>query len=189
MTDGAPSNRLSVTSWIVLALTIVLSVLGFSWYGASWEARQRFLADVIGRLHGPVTVRFYLQPALALLAAWKDGVRDARSGHKAFFWTALWDPSQERGRLREGLRATSHMALIGFVMEGIYQWRVFDQFYPGEAVMMVLLLAIIPYFVFRWVIEHVARRWFKPTAIVAIDAAREAEVAPASSRRAATKGE
>jgi hypothetical protein len=37
---------------------------------------------------------------------------------------------------------------------------VLDQFYPGEAVVMVLLLAILPYFVFRWIVERVARRWF-----------------------------
>jgi len=28
---------------------------------------------------------------------------------------------------------------------------------------MVLLLAVIPYFIFRWVVEHVARWWFSRT--------------------------
>ena len=35
--------------------------------------------------------------------------------------------------------------------------KVFDRFYPVEAVMMVLLLALLPYFVLRWIVEHVAR--------------------------------
>ena len=50
------------------------------------------------------------------------------------------------------------MALIGFGMDTIYQFKVLDRFYPVEAVMM--LLAVIPYFVFRWIVEHVARWWF-----------------------------
>jgi hypothetical protein len=94
------------------------------------------------------------------VAALHDGINDARSGHKTFFWTTLWDPSQKRGRLREGLIATSRMALIGFGLDAIYQFKALDRFFPAEAVMMVLLLAIIPYFIFRWIVEHMVRRWF-----------------------------
>jgi hypothetical protein len=45
-------------------------------------------------------------------------------------------------------------------MDAIYQFKVFDRFYPVEALMMALLLAVIPYFIFRWIIEYVARWWF-----------------------------
>ena len=60
----------------------------------------------------------------------------------------------------EGLISTSRMALIGFGMDTIYQFKELDRFYPVEAVTMVLLLAVIPYFVLRWIVEHVARWWF-----------------------------
>jgi hypothetical protein len=73
------------------------------------------------------------------------------------FWTALLDPTQPRGRLREGLMSTSQMALIGLAMDMVYQFKVFDRFYPVEAAMMVLLLAVLPYFVLRGLVEHVAR--------------------------------
>jgi hypothetical protein len=151
-------------TWAVVAITVVLIALGVAWYGVSWQVNERFWSDVFGRLHGPMTIRFYLQPALAFVAALKDGIKDARVGHKAFFWTALWDPTQQRGRLREGLIATSQMALIGFAMDTIYQFKEFDRFYHAEAVMMVLLLAVFPYFVFRWLVEHVARWWLAPRA-------------------------
>lgn len=71
----------------------------------------------------------------------------------------LWNPSQPRGRLREGLISTSQMALVGFAIDAIYQFKVFDRFYPAEAVMVVLLLAVIPYFVLRGLVETVARWW------------------------------
>ena len=86
--------------------------------------------------------------------------RKINNEEETFFWTALWDPKQERGRLREGLISTSRMALIGFGMDTIYQFKVLFRFCPVEAVTMVLLLAVIPYFVFRWIVEHVARWWF-----------------------------
>jgi hypothetical protein len=48
-------------------------------------------------------------------------------------------------------------------MDTVYQFRVFGRFYPVEAVVMVLLLAILPYFIFRWIVEHVARWWLPRT--------------------------
>jgi hypothetical protein len=159
MKESAPSRLSLAMTWAAVAITGVLVVLGVARYGVSWEVHERFWSDVFGRLQGPMTLRFYLQPTLAFVAALKDGVKDARFGHKSFFWTALWDPTQPRGRLREGLTATSQMMLIGLTIDAIYQFKVFDRFYPVEAVMMVLLLAVIPYFVFRWLVEHVARWW------------------------------
>jgi hypothetical protein len=163
---GDAPSRLSIAMmWTAVAITALLFVLGFAWYGTSWQVRERFWSDIFGRLGGPMTLRFFLQPTLACVAALKDGVKDARSGHKAFFWSTLSDPTEQRGRLREGLMATSQMMLIGLAMDTVYQFRVLDRFYPVEAVLMVLLLAVIPYFVFRWVVEHVARWWFSHTPV------------------------
>ena len=164
VTRDAPFRLSLAMAWTALVLMIVLVVVGVAWYGVSWRVQERFWADVFGRLSGPMTIRFYLQPTLALVAALKDGIRDARFGHKAFFWTAREDPALTRGRLREGLIATSQMVLIGLAMDTIYQFRQFDRFHPVEAVLMVLLLAVIPYFLFRWIVERVARRWVVPVA-------------------------
>jgi hypothetical protein len=41
------------------------------------------------------------------------------------------------------------VVLLGLSMDAIYQFRVFDRFYPVEALMMAVLLAVIPYFVLR----------------------------------------
>ncbi len=49
-----------------------------------------------------MTFRFYLQPAMALLAAIPDGIRDARAGHKPLFGRRLGlernDPTPEGRR-------------------------------------------------------------------------------------------
>lgn len=163
--SSAPPSKLAVAlTWTVVLVSVLFVIIGVTRYGVTWQVHQRFWSDIFGRLHGPMTFRFFLQPIMALIAALHDGVRDVRSGHKAFFWTALWDSTQERGRLRQGLIATSRIALLGLGMDALYQVKVFDRFYPVEAVMMALLLAVIPYFVLRWIVEWVARTWRRQVA-------------------------
>ncbi len=159
MTAAAPSKLVRAMTWLVVAISAVLLVLGISWYGLSMEVHQRFWADIADRLHGPMTFRFFLQPTMAFIAALIDGIRDARFGHKSFFWSANRDSTLHAGRLREGMISTARVALLGLSMDAIYQFKVFDRFYPVEALMMAILLAVIPYFIFRWIVEYVARWW------------------------------
>ncbi|WP_291153784.1 hypothetical protein [Hyphomicrobium sp.] len=158
MARSAPIPLEQAMTWVVVALALALVGWGFFKHGLSTEVHQRFWADIFGRTDGPMTFRFFLQPTMAAIAAVHDGLRDARSGHKAFFWTALWDPSQPAGRLREGLTATARIMLLGIAMDVLYQHQVFDRFYPAEAVMIAILLAVVPYFIVRWLVELVARR-------------------------------
>jgi hypothetical protein len=156
MNDGAPSALASATTWFALVLTCVLLALGAYWYGFSLEVHHRFWSDIADRVQGPMTFRFYLQPTMALIAAIPAGINDARNGRSAF----------SRGRLREGLIATARIVLLGLSMDVIYQYKVLDHFYPAEAAIMAILLAVIPYFIFRWLVEQVAVWWQarKPTA-------------------------
>lgn len=160
MVAGESSRSSRILTWIVIALSVVLLALGVYWYGWSPEVRGRFWADMFGRTEGPMTFRFVLQPIMAAIAALHDGVGDARSGHRYFFWSALRHPGRQAGRLREGLISTSRIVLLGISIDVIYQFKVFGAFYPVEALTIAILLAVIPYFVFRWLVEFVARRWF-----------------------------
>ena len=146
-------------TWLVIVLSAVLIVWGVAEYGWSLEVHQRFWDDIRGRWDGPMTFRYYLQPTMAAIAALHDGIRDARLGHRSFFWTALWDHTQRAGRLRQGLHSVSRIVLLGISMDVIYQHKALHRFYPVEAVMIAILLAVLPYFVFRWIVERVARWW------------------------------
>jgi hypothetical protein len=157
MIAAGPSTLQRLTLWLALALTAVLLALGIAWYGFSLQVHQRFWSDIFGRVSGPMTFRFFLQPTMALIAAIPDGLRDAREGHAHFFWTSRSDEALKRGRLREGLYATARILLLGLSMDLIYQYRVFDHFYPVEAVLFAIVLAVIPYFIWRWLVERIAR--------------------------------
>jgi hypothetical protein len=143
-------------TWFALALTVVLLILGIYWYGFSLDVHKRFWNDIFDRFGGPMTFRVFLQPIMGLIAAVPDGIRDARQGHSAFFWTGHGDPTVKHGRLREGLMATARIMLLGQSIDAIYQYRVLDQFYPVEAVLFALVLCVIPYFFWRWLVERIA---------------------------------
>jgi hypothetical protein len=144
---------------LAVALLIALSLLGLIWYGFSAEVHQRIWRDILDRPGGPMTFRFILQPAMAFIAALHDGIKDARTGRSPYFWTVLTNAAKRGGRLREGLISIGRIILLGLGMDAIYQATVLKTFYPGEAVIVAILLAFVPYLLLRGPVERVARWW------------------------------
>jgi hypothetical protein len=146
-------------AWLVAALTAGFVSYGLVRHGLSWETQTRLWRDVVDRSHGPMTFRFILQPTMAALAALNDGIGDARRGREPYLRTILHDRARRGARLSEGLVSIARIILIGFAMDAIYQWRVLATFYPGEAVVITLILAVIPYLILRGPIDRIARWW------------------------------
>ncbi len=153
------SKAARVMAWLVVLLTAGFLVFGVLRNGVSWETQERLWSDVIDRSNGPMTFRFFLQPIMAAIAALHDGLKDARSANDPYLRTILLDPAKRTARLGEGLFSTARIILLGFAMDAIYQWRVFDSFFPVEAVIITLILAVLPYLILRGLITRIARRW------------------------------
>lgn len=117
--------------------------------------------DLLARPGGPMSFRFALQPAMAILFAIRDGIKDARTGRSPYFWTVLHIPEKRGPRLREGLHATVRIIFLGLVMDAIYQFIVLRKFYPVEAIVVALTLAFVPYFLVRGPVDRIARWWQK----------------------------
>ena len=115
------------------------------------DTLTRIWEHLVGRLTGPLTLRLFLQPAMATLFAVRDGVRDARAGRTPFLLTILGHPDERRRLIREGLGAIGKLVVI-------------RRIYPGEAIDVALLLAIVPYFVLRGPVNRIARAWVRPSA-------------------------
>lgn len=160
VSTASPGYTARILAWLAVGLTVAFILLGAFWYGFSSEVHQRIWQDIANRPGGPMTFRFVLQPAMATLAALHDGIQDARTGRAPYFWTVLSNPEKRIGRLREGIIAIARIILLGFAMDAIYQWRVLGTFYPGEAVIITLILAVLPYFILRGPIERIAHWWF-----------------------------
>lgn len=122
------------------------------------ELLSRLWADLIARPGGPFEVRLVLQPLVAALLALHDGVVDARTGRPPYFRTLLHDPGRRRERLREGVKATLRVVLLGVALDAVYQFKVHGTVYPGEAIGIALLLGFVPYLLVRGPADRIARR-------------------------------
>ena len=161
MTDS-PSKSAILQAQIALLLLVGLLALGVAWYGITDESLGRLWTDILDRPGGPMTFRFILQPAMAIIAALRDGVRDARLGRRPYVWALIHgvrDPQGRGGRLWEGIISTARILILGVVMDIIYQWKVLDTFYPGQSAVIAILLAFIPYLLLRGPFERIAHFW------------------------------
>lgn len=155
MTDADP-QKLGLLARLVIGVAIILIVAGAVWHGITVSTVERFWHDLVERPDGPMRFRFVLQPMMAVIAAIHDGLKDARAGRPPYFMTMLRNPPERVGRLREGLNATARIILLGLAMDVIYQAVVLRTFYPNEALVVALLLAFVPYVIFRGL---VVRAW------------------------------
>ncbi len=160
MTETPTKTQIRLAQAAV-ALMIAFILLGAVWYGFSAEVRERVWRQLAERPGGPMTFRFILQPCMAALAALRDGVKDARTGRKPYAQALLTDAEERGGRLAEGFIATARVILLGLVMDTVYQLVVLKTFYPGEAVIVALALAFVPYLLLRGPIERIARLWLR----------------------------
>jgi hypothetical protein len=158
MTEDVSKSKLFLAR-LVVVLMVAFVVVGLAQYGFSAEVRARIWQNLLERAGGPMTFRFILQPIMAAIAAFLDGVKDARTGRAPFLETVLFNPAKRAGRLQEALIATARIILLGLVMDAIYQFIEFKTFHPAEAVIIALLLAFVPYVALRGIISRIARWW------------------------------
>jgi hypothetical protein len=122
----------------------------------------RLFNDVLGRLDGPLHFRFFLQPAMAIFFAIRDGLRDAREGRPAYFWSLFTEPGVRRDLLRDGWKSISKVFIIAAVLDVIYQIIVLRWFYPFETLLVAVFLALVPYLLVRGPVNRIKRGLQKP---------------------------
>jgi len=163
VTEAIPRSKL-LFARVVVGLMAAFSLGGILWYGLAPETLARVWQNLADRPDGPMLFRYFLQPTMATIMAVLGGMKDARLGRAPFLQTVLTRPAERAGRLNEAMVDTSRIMLLGLIMDSVYQYIEFDAFHPGEAVIITLLLAFLPYLLLRGPIARVARRWVGPGA-------------------------
>jgi hypothetical protein len=139
----------SSMNWITIAWTLVAS-----------EAMEEILTHLwkvlVGQLHGPLAFRLILQPSVAVILAIRAGLGDARAGRPAYFWAVLMDLDHRKDLLREGWKDVGKIFVLAVVLDVICQLIVFRWLYPGEALLVASVLAILPYLVVRGPVNRIA---------------------------------
>jgi len=126
------------------------------------ESFTRLWNDLISRIGGPMSFRLLLQPAMAMIFAIRDGLKDAREGRPAYFYSLFTDPENRRTRLREAFKAVSRVFILAIVMDLIYQLIVLRWFYPLQALIVAFVLAFLPYILLRGPVNRIARFLKRP---------------------------
>jgi hypothetical protein len=123
---------------------------------------QEFFAQVwemlIGRVGGPLTLRLLVQPTVAAIFAIRAGLRDAREGRAPYFFWAVFTNRARRPELfRLAWRDVGKVFLAAFALDVIYELKVYRWVYPGQALIVALVLAIVPYLIIRGPVTRIAR--------------------------------
>lgn len=127
------------------------------------EWLSRIIDNLIDRVTGPMKFRLVLQPLMAIIFAVRSGLKDARNGRPAYFWGIFTDPQDRKEMLRDGWKSVGRVFILAIIIDAVYQIVELRWFYPLEAFLVAIVLAIIPYLLIRGPINRIARHKVKRT--------------------------
>lgn len=110
---------------------------------------SRIFENLAGRVSGPMKFRLVMQPLMAIIFAILDGRKDALEGRAPYFWALFTSPGRRRDMLRSGWKSVGKIFVIALVLDAVYQYIELTWFYPGEAMVVAFILAIVPYVLLR----------------------------------------
>lgn len=122
------------------------------------DTLARMFDNLVGRVSGPMHFRVFLQPLMAAIFAFRDGRKDARERRTPYFEALFTDPERRSTLLRSGWKSVGKVFIFALALDAAYQFWVIRWFYPGEALLVALILAIIPYVVLRGLVDRLAPR-------------------------------
>ena len=119
-----------------------------------WE---RVGTQLIARVSGPMKFRLVLQPCMAAFFAIRSGLADAKAGKSPYFWSIVYDPKQREDLLKDGWKSVGRVIILAVVLDVVYQIIEIHFVYPGEAIIVAFILALLPYLVLRGLTTRIAR--------------------------------
>ncbi len=122
------------------------------------DISARILGNLADRLSGPLHLRVFMQPLMAILFAVRDGRRDARNGDVPYFWALFTQTNHRLYLLRSGWKSVSKVFIIALLLDAVYQYIQLRWFWPGEALIVALVLAIFPYILLRGAVNRLTSR-------------------------------
>jgi hypothetical protein len=112
---------------------------------------------LLERAWGPMTFRLIVQPVVAAFLAVQAGTRDGREGRAPFGWAIVADRARRPDLLREGSQDLAKLFILALALDAIYQLFVLRWVYPGQALLVATLLAIVPYCLARGLVTRIVR--------------------------------
>lgn len=129
------------------------------------EMWTRVGEQLMARVSGPMHFRLILQPGMAAFFAIIAGLRDARMGKPPYFWSLVTDPGHRKEMLEDGWKSIGRVFILALVLDAIYQGIVLHFFYLGEAIIVAIVLAIVPYLILRGIVTRLAQKRLGPSRV------------------------
>ena len=95
---------------------------------------------------------------MASIFAIRSGLKDAKAGNPPYFWTLLSDPAQRAAMIKDGWKSVGKVFLLALALDVVYQIIVERFVYPGEALIVAFVLAIVPYLILRGLVTRLMSR-------------------------------
>jgi hypothetical protein len=116
----------------------------------------RIAHNMVERVTGPMKFRLLLQPAMATFFAIRGGLQDAKECKPPYFWGLFTDKGERESMLKDGWKSIGKVFILAIVLDVVYQliehrWTV----YPGEAILVAIILAIVPYLLIRGPVNRI----------------------------------
>ncbi len=116
----------------------------------------RVAHNMVERVTGPMKFRLFLQPAMATFFAIRGGLQDTKECKPPYFWGLFTDKGEREAMLENGWKHVGKVFILAIVLDVVYQliehrWTV----YPGEAVLVAIILAIVPYLLIRGPVNRI----------------------------------
>lgn len=115
--------------------------------------------ELVGRLDGPLHFRFLLQPLVAAIIGYRDGVRDAKAGTPPFF-ALLTQVGREQRKVmfHDAWSSIGKVFILAFVLDCTFQYLAYKSIGILAAAVIAASLAIIPYLLFRGLVNRMISR-------------------------------
>lgn len=117
----------------------------------------RIVDNLLDRVSGPMKFRLILQPLMAIIFAVRSGLKDSKEGRPAYFWAIFTDSRNRKEMLQDGWKSVGRIFVLAIIIDAIYQIIELHWFYPFEAFIVAIVLAIIPYLLIRGPVNRAAR--------------------------------
>ena len=114
-----------------------------------------FVERLLGRIDGPMGLRFCLQPIMAAMLAIRDGWADVKAGHAPYFLSLFTEPENRGKKLWQGWKSIRRVFWLAVVLDLGYQFLELPRIRPLSAVFVAIILAIIPYLLVRGLVRRV----------------------------------
>lgn len=121
------------------------------------EFLSRTVEELLGRASGPLHFRLLMMPTVVTILAIRAGLRHAREGHPPFVWSILTNPELRGQFVLSAVGDIGRVFVVAIVLDTIYQLIALRTFHVGQALIVAVACAIVPYILIRGPVALLAR--------------------------------